>query len=98
MLPFSSGIIQIAVLSRQSNKFSVELLRFSKPKGFNLENDHDMLKTRLKNPFRLADILQKDSLASTSAGFHGFFKLRSVDLQISDQTRSRVSITKQTHA
>lgn len=48
VLSFSSGIIQIAVLNRQSNKFLVELLHFSKPKEFNLENDDDTLKTTLE--------------------------------------------------
>jgi hypothetical protein len=53
VLPFSSGIIQIAVLNRQSNKFLAALLHFSKPKELNLENDVDTLKIRRENPFSL---------------------------------------------
>lgn len=50
MLPFSSCIIQIAILYRQSNKFLVELIYFSKPKELHLENEDETLKIRLENP------------------------------------------------
>lgn len=64
MLPFSSGIIQIAILNRQSSEFLVELLHFNKPKEVNLENDDDTVKTRVQIPFNPPNILRKDSWAS----------------------------------
>lgn len=48
LLPFSTGIIQIAILNRQSSKFLVELLYFCKPKEGNSGNDEDKLKARLE--------------------------------------------------
>lgn len=45
VLPFPSDIIQIAVLNRQSNRFLVQLLYFSKPKELNIGNDGDTYQT-----------------------------------------------------
>lgn len=89
MLPFSSGIIQIAVLNRQKDKFLAEFLHFSKPKELNLENDDDTLKNRFENPFSPPQILQKDCLANTSMAFYGVLILQNIDLQVPDQPGPR---------
>lgn len=70
VLPFSSDIIQIALLNRQSNKFLFQLLHFSKPKELNTGNDGDTYrKPDLENPFSPSNTLQKISLASPSMTF-----------------------------
>lgn len=99
VLPFSSDIIQIAILNRQSREFLVQLLHFSKAKELNIENEGDThWKPDLRSHSVLPICFRKNSLASPSMTFYGFLILQNITLQVTDQRRLKVSIAKRMHA